>query len=119
MANKRCVITAIVLGALVLYVLFWPVPIRPGFWEPQAIPALKGSYKPNTALQEVNYITVPDGTGPEDIVFDAEGRVYTGLEDGRIVRYALDGTQEGYFADTGGRPLGIRCPGEPDRGRCL
>ncbi|MBN2503645.1 MAG: SMP-30/gluconolactonase/LRE family protein [Anaerolineales bacterium] len=107
MASKRCVITAVVLGALVLYVLFWPVSIRPGFWVPQEIPALKGNYKPNTALEDVNYITVTDGTGPEDVIFDAEGHMYAGLEDGRIVRYSLDGEQVGFFADTGGRPLGM------------
>ena len=54
MVNKRCVVVAFVLGAMVLYVLFWPVPIRPGFWEPQEIPALKGNYKPNMADQDLS-----------------------------------------------------------------
>ncbi len=47
------------------------------------------------------------GEGPEDAVVDAEGRVITGLADGRIMRLDVQrGTRE-ELANTGGRPLGI------------
>ena len=46
--------------------------------------------------------------GPEDVVFDAEGRLYTGLGDGRIVRFQPDGTQPEVFAQIEGRPGGLR-----------
>lgn len=46
--------------------------------------------------------------GPEDVVFDAEGRLYTGLrEGGRIMRMQPDGTQLEVFAEIGG-PGGLR-----------
>lgn len=38
---------------------------------------------------------------------DAEGRLITGLEDGRILRLSADGTRIEQLANTGGRPLGI------------
>jgi sugar lactone lactonase YvrE len=47
------------------------------------------------------------GIGPEDVAFDADGRLYTGFEDGRIVRMKLPGAEPRLFADTGGRPLGM------------
>lgn len=46
------------------------------------------------------------GNGPEDVVVDADGQLWTGLEDGRIVRIAPDGAAV-VVADTGGRPLGL------------
>ncbi|RLK55120.1 SMP-30/gluconolactonase/LRE family protein [Actinokineospora cianjurensis] len=46
-----------------------------------------------------------DGKGTEDVLVDTEGRVITGVEDGRILRIA-DGRVD-VIADTGGRPLGI------------
>ena len=49
---------------------------------------------------------------PEDVVFDAEGRLYTGLEDGRILRFQADVTQPEVFAQIEGRPLGMRFDAE-------
>lgn len=51
------------------------------------------------------------GSGPEDVVADAAGRVLTGTADGRILRVTLGGprTDTGVeeIARTGGRPLGL------------
>ncbi|WP_199440319.1 SMP-30/gluconolactonase/LRE family protein [Umezawaea beigongshangensis] len=47
------------------------------------------------------------GTGPEDVVLDAEGRVLTGVEDGRVLRLSPEGDRVEVVADTGGRPLGV------------
>ncbi|WP_128378138.1 SMP-30/gluconolactonase/LRE family protein [Streptomyces cavernae] len=52
------------------------------------------------------------GRGPEDVVTDASGRVFTGLADGRILR--LEGVTDPAgprietVADTRGRPLGLQ-----------
>ena len=45
--------------------------------------------------------------GPEDVVVDSNGRVITGLPDGRILRIDPDTAGIETIADTGGRPLGI------------
>lgn len=52
----------------------------------------------------VTVVPLP-GNGPEDVVVDAAGRLWTGLEDGRIVR--LSEGRPDVVADTEGRPLGM------------
>lgn len=47
------------------------------------------------------------GHGPEDVLVDANGHVYTGLADGRILRLDADSGEERLIAHTGGRPLGL------------
>jgi sugar lactone lactonase YvrE len=53
------------------------------------------------------------GTAPEDVLVDPEGRVYTGLADGRIVRTDGRGTAVRTVATLPGRPLGLEFLG-PD-----
>jgi sugar lactone lactonase YvrE len=57
-----------------------------------------------------------DGTGPEDVVVDAEGRVLSGVDDGRILRINPHDHRVDVVADTGGRPLGLEAL---DDGRLL
>ena len=46
--------------------------------------------------------------GPEAIAFNDEGKMYTANEDGRIIVLSRDGTDTYDFAQTGGRPLGLK-----------
>jgi 2-keto-4-pentenoate hydratase/2-oxohepta-3-ene-1,7-dioic acid hydratase in catechol pathway/sugar lactone lactonase YvrE len=82
----------------------------PARWTPPPAPALTGVLAPNQVLDHVERWEVPSGTRPEDVVFDAAGRLYAGVEDGRIWRwpatYPASGRAE-LFADTHGRPLGL------------
>ncbi|MDV6013698.1 SMP-30/gluconolactonase/LRE family protein [Haloechinothrix sp. LS1_15] len=48
-----------------------------------------------------------NGRGPEDVVLDGDGRIYTGLDDGRIIRISDGGHRIDTVARTPGRPLGI------------
>ncbi|MGW8330665.1 SMP-30/gluconolactonase/LRE family protein [Streptomyces sp. NPDC055897] len=53
-----------------------------------------------------------DATGPEDVVFDHDGRVLAGVGDGRVLRMELPGRpgERASVAEvgrTGGRPLGL------------
>jgi sugar lactone lactonase YvrE len=41
------------------------------------------------------------------VVADADGNIWTGVEDGRIIRIRPDGSSAQVVADTGGRPLGL------------
>jgi sugar lactone lactonase YvrE len=76
-------------------------PIHPVRWQPPPIEAL-----PEVPARPVTVVPV-GGDGPEDVVVDAEGRLWTGLIDGRIVRLSPDGAEQTVVADTGGRPLGL------------
>lgn len=62
---------------------------------------------------EVTVIPV-NGHGPEDVVVDADGWVYTGVDDGRILRVAPDGGRIDVLGDTGGRPLGLELYGDDE-----
>jgi sugar lactone lactonase YvrE len=62
---------------------------------------------------EVTLLPV-NGHGPEDVVVDGEGRIYTGVDDGRILRLSPDGRRIDVIADTGGRPLGLELYGEDE-----
>jgi sugar lactone lactonase YvrE len=55
-----------------------------------------------------------NGHGPEDVVVDGEGRIYTGVDDGRILRISPDGWRIDVIADTGGRPLGLELYGDDE-----
>jgi sugar lactone lactonase YvrE len=99
---------AIVAGIPLLYLLFWPVSIDPVMWTPPEAPKLTGIYEVNSRLASVERLGVGAGTGPEDVAIDTEGRIYAGMVDGRIMRFQSDGSRPEIFADTGGRPLGLR-----------
>lgn len=46
--------------------------------------------------------------GPEDVILDAQGNLYCGVRDGRILRFsAPDFAQASVLAKIGGRPLGL------------
>ena len=47
------------------------------------------------------------GHAPEDVVADADGNIWAGVDDGRIIRISADGNDVRVMADTGGRPLGL------------
>ena len=90
--------------AVVAYLLLWPVGIDPEAWTPPEAPARA----PNERLAAVERVGGDLGQGPEDVAVDREGRVYAGVEGGRILRMNLDGSGVETFVDTGGRPAGLR-----------
>ncbi|MEL0072643.1 MAG: SMP-30/gluconolactonase/LRE family protein [Rhodobiaceae bacterium] len=101
------IIALLLLGAGLGWLFFAPVPFDPAPDTPFAPnPAGTGVYSGNNLLAEARHVA--SGEGPEGIAFDAAGRLYTGLHDGRILRFDValqDAPEE--MADTGGRPLGI------------
>lgn len=98
-------------GLLVLFVLaggflLSPSPIDSKAWSPPLPPSLDGPLKPNERLRLADLLAVGKVSGPEDTTVDAQGRLYTGNADGRILRIWPDGRVENW-ADTDGRPLGM------------
>lgn len=113
--SKRLLLLIAALFALVvLYLLFWPVPISPQAWTPPPAPPLTGQYQQNAKLAGTERLSLGTGSpspgagyGPEDVALDSEGRIYAGLDDGRIMRLQADGTKPETFTNTHGRPLGL------------
>ncbi len=91
----------------VLYLFLWPVEIDPVDWNPPPTPPMEGDFAENRVLQKMELFDTPDASGPEDVAIDGEGRVYVGVEQGKILRYAPDGSRAEVFVVTGGRPLGL------------
>lgn len=91
-------------GAVFLAVT--PSPIDPLAWQAPPAPVMTGVLEPNDTLMKAELLGRGQVHGPEDSAMDAQGRLYSGLHDGRIVRFNADATLE-TFADTGGRPLGM------------
>jgi sugar lactone lactonase YvrE len=75
--------------------------INPVRWQPPPVDPL-----PDLPAPGITVVPLP-GNGPEDVVADPAGHLWTGLEDGRIVRIPPDGEPPTVVADTGGRPLGL------------
>lgn len=75
-------------------------PIDPVRWTPPPVDDL-----PDFPPAALTVVPMP-GDGPEDVVADAAGQLWTGLVDSRIVRVTPDGAAT-VMAATGGRPLGM------------
>ena len=80
--------------------------LTPHRWTPPKDAGLTGSFAPQRPAIPTRLLPV-GGVGPEDTALDAQGRLLTGLADGRILRMTTDGDNVEVLANTGGRPLGI------------
>lgn len=96
-----------VLCAILYWLLLSPVPIHPLVWQAPANPGYQGVFEANYRLADVESLSIGEYHGPEDVVMDAQGRLYVSVHEGVILRLsATDGEPE-IFAITGGRPLGM------------
>lgn len=98
----RRVVSWIVSVILVLYLFLWPALIEPVDWAPEPVPLLEGPYAENRVLEKMELFETPDTHGPEDVAVASDGRVYVGVEEGKILRF-----EPVVFAETEGRPLGL------------
>jgi sugar lactone lactonase YvrE len=94
----------LIIALVILYLLCWPVSISPAAWTPPL--SQSGQYQSNSRLAGTQRLDI-GGFAPEDIALDAQGRIYGGLADGRIVRLQPDGSHPASFSNTHGRPLGL------------
>ncbi|MGV0795103.1 SMP-30/gluconolactonase/LRE family protein [Mycolicibacterium sp. XJ1819] len=75
-------------------------PIDPVRWYAPPVDPL-----PTLPPAQLHLVPVP-GHAPEDVVVDAEGHIWTGVDDGRILRISPE-QHVTVVGDTGGRPLGL------------
>lgn len=80
-------------------------PIDPVRWYAPPVDPL-----PTLPPAELHLVALP-GNAPEDVVVDGDGRIWTGVDDGRILRISPDG-EITVVGDTGGRPLGLGFAGD-------
>lgn len=104
---KIGIVVALVVG-LSGYLLFWPVPIDPIAWTPPASPGFTGPYARNSALVRTELLAAEVGKGPESVALGPDGYLYSGLRDGRIIRFSsTDSGDVRVFTNTQGSPGGL------------
>lgn len=105
---KLRILLPLLLAAVVVYLLAWPVAIDPAAWEPPEAPSAEsGVHARNSYLAPVERIAQDVGEGPEAVAIDDQGRLVTGFIDGRVMRFDADGENGELLANTEGRPLGL------------
>lgn len=95
----------VLIACVAIFLAVTPSPINPVAWQAPEAPVMTGVLEPNDTLMKAQLIAKGKVHGPEDTAVDAQGRVYAGLADGRVVR--IDGETVDTFANTHGRPLGM------------
>jgi sugar lactone lactonase YvrE len=105
--NRLLNVAIVALVALLAYLLFWPVPITAVSWQAPTFAGYTGAHARNDRLAKLRIVSVAPEVGPEHIVFGPDGKLYTGVLSGKVLRMNLDGTEIEQFVDTDGRPLGL------------
>jgi sugar lactone lactonase YvrE len=87
--------------------IFWPVPLDPVAWKPDPDAGFTGSFADNERMSPMVVSPLNGASGPETIVTGQDGKLYTGVADGKILRLSADLSSIETVADTGGRVLGL------------
>ncbi len=105
----KVAISLFILGLITLIVLPQWAPVNAVSWTPPYNPGLTGIFAINQALSAIT--EVPVGPAPEHVACDAQGRLYTSLDGGAVLRSDTQG-QWLELGNTSGRPLGLRPDGQ-------
>ena len=105
--KKALLVLGLLLLGLVAYLALWPVPIEPLSWKAPAAPGYVGPHAVNQKLAGLRMIDLGREEGPEHIVIARDGKLYTTVLSGNILRMNPDGSGREVFAKTGGRVLGF------------
>jgi len=105
---KKIVLTIVaILFLLAAYLTLWPVPIKPVIWNAPMPPDYTGPHAVNTKLANLKMISLGTEEGPEHIAIGKDGKLYTTVASGNILRMNPDGSAQEDFVNTGGRVLGF------------
>src|SRR5690606_7985884 len=102
-AMRRTLLLAVLVA--LAYLLLWPTPMQPQAWQPAPPPAAEGVWAANGRLDGA-VLEQAGLDGPDTVVADAEGWRYSGVGDGRIVRWKAGAVAQ-TFVHLDGRPVGM------------
>ena len=105
--KKILLIIVFILFVLAAYLIFWPVPIEPVVWKAPMAAGYTGPHAVNTKLAGLKTIPLGAEEGPEHIAIGKDGKLYTTVTSGNILRMNPDGSEQEIFVNTGGRVLGF------------
>jgi len=101
-------------GAVLLaiaYLSLWPVPIDPQSWDAPKSEGYVGVFEPNSALEQIQTLSMGRFHGPEDVTTDGEF-LYASTDEAKIIRIDPVTNDIKVIADLGGEPLGIELGNE-------
>src|SRR5690606_16366155 len=93
--------------ALLAYLAFWPTPIEPREQALPANPGHVGVHAVNQRLAGLKELPLAAGQHGPEFILAHSGWLYTGLDNGDVVRMRPDGQGAAVLVNTGGRPLGL------------
>ncbi len=99
---------AAVVAAALVWGLYAPTPFDPVAWSPPP----EAPLTPTGGIDGLEVVSLADANAPEDIAIDAQGRVWAGVLDGRILRWDDPARPATTVVDTGSRPLGLHFDGD-------
>ncbi|MGB7738825.1 MAG: SMP-30/gluconolactonase/LRE family protein, partial [Steroidobacteraceae bacterium] len=105
--RKGLLLAGAVCAAALVYLLTWPVPVEPLAWNAPMSTGYVGAHARNERLARVRLVKLTPEVGPEHIVFGPDGKLYTAMLSGAVLRMNADGSSIETVANTGGRPLGL------------
>ncbi len=105
--KKILVLLGAVFVLLAGYLSFWPVPIAPRSWTAATSPGYSGPHAVNEKLAGLQMIDLGGEVGPEHVALGKDGKLYTTVLSGNILRMNPDGSGQEVFVNTGGRVLGF------------
>lgn len=105
--KKAALALATILLVLAGYLTLWPVPIEPVSWEASVAPGYAGPHAVNNKLASLKMLSLGVEEGPEHIAIGKDGKLYTTVASGNILRMNPDASAQEVFANTGGRVLGF------------
>jgi hypothetical protein len=98
---------ALIVIALAAYLALWPVPVEPVGWPAPSASGYTGPHAANQRLARLQHIDLKGEVGPEHVAIGPDGKLYTAVDGGKILRMNQDGSGQEVFARTGGRVLGF------------
>lgn len=103
------ILTALAFAVLApfAYLTLWPVPVEPVGWPVPPMPGYAGPHAANQRLAKLQYIDLKGESGFEHVAIGRDGRLYTAVASGKILRMNVDGSGLEVFAQPGGRILGF------------
>ena len=100
-------VAGVLLVVLLAYLALWPVPADPVAWRAPAFTGYAGPHAANQRLSAAQVVSVAPGIGPEHIDVGPDGKLYTAVLSGDVLRMNPDGSAQQVVVNTGGRPLGF------------
>jgi hypothetical protein len=107
MFKRSLQILGLIFLVLGLYLLLWPIPLKPVAWQTSAAPGYQGAHAVNEKLALLQHISIGSEVGPEHLAIGPDGLLYAAMASGNILRMKPDGSVQEVFANTQGRVLGF------------